>query len=124
MTLKKADSGTILAEIAVKGMQEKKAKSIVKIDLRKLNLSVADYFVICHAESDKQIDAIADSVEDEIRKATGEKPFSREGFQLSDWIILDYVDVVVHIFNREKRGYYDLEDLWSDGLHKQYQDEN
>ena len=122
MTLKKADSGAILAEIAVKGMQEKKAKSIVKIDLRKLNLSIADFFVICHAESDKQIDAIADSVEEEIRKATGEKPFSREGFQLSEWIILDYVDVVVHIFNREKRGFYDLEDLWSDGSQKEYED--
>ena len=122
--LKKAESGNILAEIAVKGMQEKKAKSIVKIDLRKLNLSVADFFVICHAESDKQIDAIADSVEDEIRNATGEKPFSREGFQLSDWIILDYGDVVVHIFNREKRGYYDLEDLWSDGIQTHYEDEN
>jgi ribosome-associated protein len=122
--LKKAESGNILAEIAVKGMQEKKAKSIVKIDLRKLNLSVADFFVICHAESDKQIDAIADSVEDEIRNATGEKPFSREGFQLSEWIILDYGDVVVHIFNREKRGYYDLEDLWSDGIQTHYEDEN
>lgn len=122
--LKKAESGNILAEIAVKGMQEKKAKSIVKIDLRKLNLSVADFFVICHAESDKQIDAIADSVEDEIRNATGEKPFSREGFQLSEWIILDYGDVVVHIFNREKRGYYDLEDLWSDGIQTPYKDEN
>ena len=122
MTQKKADPGAILAEIAVKGMQEKKAKSIIKIDLRKLNLSIADFFVICHAESDKQIDAIADSVEEEIRKATGEKPFSREGFQLSEWIILDYVDVVVHIFNREKRGFYDLEDLWSDGIQTEYED--
>ncbi len=124
MKVKKADSGAIMAEIAVKGMQEKKAKSIVKIDLRKLNLSVADYFIICHAESDKQIDAIADSVEDEIRNATGEKPFSREGFRLSDWIILDYIDVVVHIFQREKRNFYDLEALWNDGEHKHYDDMN
>lgn len=123
-TLKKTSTGSVLAEIAITGMQEKKAKSIVKIDLRNLNMSVADFFVICHAESDKQIDAIADSVEEEIRKATGEKPFSREGFQLSEWIILDYVDVVVHIFNREKRAYYDLEDLWSDGVHTSYADEN
>ena len=124
MKVKKAESGAILAEIAVKGMQEKKAKSVVKIDLRKLNLSSADYFIICHAESDKQIDAIADSVEDEIRNATGEKPFSREGFKLSEWIILDYGDVVVHIFNREKRGYYRLEDLWSDGIINSYEDVN
>ena len=122
--MKKAESGAIMAEIAVKGMQEKKAKSIVKIDLRKLNLSIADYFIVCHAESDKQIDAIADSVEDEIRKATGEKPFSREGFRVSEWIILDYIDVVIHIFNREKRNFYDLEALWSDGVQKQYDDVN
>jgi ribosome-associated protein len=120
--LKKADQGSILAEIAVKGMQEKKAKSIVKIDLRKLNLSIADFFVICHGDSDKQVDAIADSVEDEIRNVTGEKPFSREGFSNAEWIILDYGDVVIHIFNREKRNYYDLEDLWSDGVLKQYED--
>jgi ribosome-associated protein len=120
--LKKADQGNILAEIAVKGMQEKKAKEIVKVDLRKLNLSVADYFVICHAESDKQIDAIADSVEDEIRNATGEKPFSREGFRLAEWIILDYSNLVVHIFNNEKRRFYNLEDLWSDGIVTRYED--
>jgi len=120
--VKKADEGTILAEIAVKGMQEKKAKNIVKIDLRKLNLSVADFFVVCHGDSDKQVDAIADSVEDEIRKATGEKPFSREGFRNAEWVILDYGNVVVHIFSGEKRNYYDLEDLWSDALQTAYAD--
>ncbi|MCB9252125.1 MAG: ribosome silencing factor [Flavobacteriales bacterium] len=120
--LKKADPGVILAEIAVKGMQEKKAKKILKIDLRKLGISIADLFVICHGTSDKQVDAIADSVEEEIRKATGEKPFSREGFQTAEWIILDYVNVVVHIFNPEKRQFYSLEDLWSDGEHTEYPD--
>jgi len=122
LKLKKADAGSILVEIAVKGMQEKKARSIVKIDLRKLNLSIADYFVICHAESDKQIDAIADSVEDEIRNTTGEKPFSREGFRNAEWIILDYSDVIIHIFNAEKRRFFDLEGLWSDGIRTEYQD--
>lgn len=122
--LKKADPGSILAEIAVKGMQEKKAKNIVNIDLRKLSSSVADFFVICHGDSDKQVDAIADSVEEEIKKASGEKPFSREGFQNANWIILDYVNVVIHIFSAEQRSYYDLESLWSDGVNTNYPDVN
>lgn len=120
--LKKADQGNILAEIAVKGMQEKKGREIVKIDLRKLNLSIADFFVVCHGDSDKQVDAIADSVEEEIRKATGEKPFSREGFRNAEWIILDYIHVVVHIFSREKRQFYDIEDLWNDAIQTKYPD--
>ncbi|MCC6721369.1 MAG: ribosome silencing factor [Bacteroidia bacterium] len=120
--LKKAVSGNKLADIVIKGMQEKKAKSIVKIDLRKLKISITDYFVICHAESSKQIDAIADSVEEEVRKTTGIKPYSREGFMNAEWIIIDYSDVIVHIFNREKRYYYNLEDLWDDGTIKNYKD--
>lgn len=120
--LKKAVSGNKLADIIVKGMQEKKAKSIIKIDLRKLKISITDYFVICHAESSKQIDAIADSVEEEVRNATGIKPYSREGFMNAEWIIIDYSDVIVHIFNREKRYYYNLEELWSDGVIKKYKD--
>lgn len=120
--LKKAVSGNNLADIIVKGMQEKKAKSIVKIDLRKLKITIADFFVICHADSSKQIDAIADSVEDEVRKATGLKPFSREGFMNAKWIIIDYSDVIVHIFNREKRFYYNLEELWNDGKMTKYSD--
>ncbi|NUM31682.1 MAG: ribosome silencing factor [Bacteroidetes bacterium] len=120
--LKKAVSGNNLADIIVKGMQEKKAKSIVKIDLRKLKITIADFFVICHADSSKQIDAIADSVEDEVRKATGLKPFSREGFMNAEWIIIDYSDVIVHIFNREKRFYYNLEELWNDGKMTKYSD--
>ena len=122
--VKKADQASILAEIAIHGMQEKKARDIIKIDLRKLKLSVADLFVICHGDSDKQVDAIADSVEEEIRKATGEKPYSREGFSNSEWIILDYVNVVVHIFSKAKRDYYELEDLWSDAELTRYEDVN
>lgn len=120
--LKKAVSGNKLADIIVKGMQEKKAKSILKIDLRKLKVTIADYFVICHADSSKQIDAIADSVEEEVRNETGLKPFSREGFMNAEWIIIDYSDVIVHIFIREKRYYYNLEELWDDGKITQYPD--
>jgi ribosome-associated protein len=111
---KKEELSTILADIAVKGMQEKKAKNIVLMDLRKIHNAVTDYFVICHGDSNTQVDAIAGSVEEEIRKAIGEKPWHREGFQNAEWILLDYVDIVVHVFQKEHRDFYKLESLWAD----------
>lgn len=114
--VKKTDESAILAEIAVAGMQEKKGKDIVKIDLRGLESAVTDFFVICHADSDRAVEAIADSVVDEIKKATGENPFSKEGYQHADWILLDYVNVVCHIFRRDVREFYSIEDIWGDGI--------
>jgi ribosome-associated protein len=111
---KKEELSTILADIAVKGMQEKKAKNIVLMDLRKIHNAVTDYFVICHGDSNTQVDAIAGSVEEEIRKAIGEKPWHREGFENAEWILLDYVDIVVHVFQKDQRDFYKLEALWAD----------
>lgn len=82
----------------VHGMQEKKAFKIVSIDLRKTSSAFADFFVICHGGSARQVDAIADSVEDKVRKALREKPAHREGNDASEWVLLDYINVVVHIF--------------------------
>lgn len=113
----------MLAEVVVKGMQEKKAKNIVKIDLTKINASVADYFIICHGDSDRQVKAIADSVEDEVRDALNERPLSREGESVARWILLDYVNVVVHIFQREVREFYEIEDLWHDGKFTYYEED-
>lgn len=110
----KKEESEILAEIAIKGMQEKKAKDIVCMDLRRVHNSVTDFFIICHGDSNTQVDAIAGSVEEEIRKATGEKPWHREGFENAEWILLDYVDVVVHVFQKEQRDFYKLEALWAD----------
>ena len=120
---KDTKKAAILAEIVVKGMQEKKAKNIVKIDLTGINAAVADYFVICHGDSDRQVKAIADSVEDEVREAIHDKPLSKEGESVSRWIVIDYVDVVAHIFLREVRDFYEIEELWHDGDFTRY-DEN
>ncbi|MBR9861646.1 ribosome silencing factor [bacterium] len=114
----------MLAEIVVKGMQEKKAKNIVKIDLTGINASVADYFVVCHGDSDRQVKAIADSVEDEVREAMQEKPLSREGESVCRWVLVDYVTVVVHIFQKEVREFYEIEDLWHDGEFTYYNPED
>ena len=109
----KGDSD-ILAELIVKGMQEKKASDICVIDLKSLQNAVSDYFVISSANSDTQLDAIARAVEEEVFKITQQNPWQSEGRTNKEWILLDYVDVVVHIFLKDKREFYALEELWGD----------
>lgn len=112
---KKSKITDALADIIIRGMQEKKAKNILKIDLTSINEAAADYFVICHGESDRQVKAIADSVENETIKAIKEKPYSREGQTENQWVLLDYLDVVVHVFQKDIREFYGIEDIWHDG---------
>ena len=110
----KKNSSEFLVDVVIKGMQEKKAFEITKIDLKNINNSVCSYFVVCHGASNTQVNAIADSVEYEVAKKISIKPWHKEGFENSEWILLDYVDVVVHIFQEEHRGFYKLEKLWAD----------
>ena len=112
-TLVRQDSDT-LADLVVRGMQDKKASDIVVLNLKELKNAVADYFIICSANSDTQLDAVARSVEEEIEKVTGESPWQTEGRTNREWVLLDYVDVVVHVFLRDRRKFYALEDLWGD----------
>ncbi|MEO5910359.1 MAG: ribosome silencing factor [Pelobium sp.] len=118
---KVAIQSTSISEAIVHGIQEKKGNDIVRLDLRNINSSVADYFVVCHAESSTQVKAIANSIEDEVFKALGQEPYRKEGIQNAEWILLDYVDVVVHIFKTDKREFYGIEDLWGDAEIKFYQ---
>jgi len=109
-----------ISELAVHGIQEKKGNDIIRLDLRNINSSVADYFVICHADSATQVRAIANSVEEEIYKTLKIDPRHKEGFTNCEWILLDYFDVVVHIFRTDKREFYGVEDLWGDAEIKFY----
>ena len=109
-----------ISELAIHGIQEKKGNEIVRLDLRNLHSSVADYFVVCHAESSTQVKAIANSVEHEIFKTMSVNPYRVEGLEHGEWIILDYVDVVVHVFKTDKREYYGIEELWGDAEMKFY----
>ena len=109
-----------ISELAIYGIQEKKGNDIVRLDLRNIFSSVSDYFVICHADSATQVKAIANSVEEEIFKATQQEPWRKEGLEYGEWILLDYVDVVIHIFRTDKREFYDVEDLWGDAEIKFY----
>jgi ribosome-associated protein len=111
---KKKAVETNLVDLVVKGMQEKKAHNITIVDLRNIKTAVADYFVICSANTDTQIDAIRTSVEEEVYKASGQDVWMKEGLQNREWILLDYADVVAHIFRTDRREFYGLEDLWGD----------
>ncbi len=110
----KLTASDALVTLIVQGMQEKKATGITVMDLRKLKSAVTDYFVICSANSDTQVDAIKDSVYEEVKKAIGQNPWQQEGQQNREWVLIDYVDVVVHIFRKDRRKFYALEDLWGD----------
>ncbi|CCH55521.1 iojap-like protein [Fibrisoma limi BUZ 3] len=103
-----------LRDLVVKGMQEKKATDVVVMDLRNVKNAICDYFVICSGNSDTQIDAISTSIEEEVYKASHQDPWHKEGKLNREWILLDYVDVVAHVFKKDRRSFYDLEQLWGD----------
>jgi ribosome-associated protein len=113
-TKSSATTSLKLSKLIVKGMQEKKANEIVLMDLRKVKNAVADFFVICSGNSDKQIDAIADSIKEEVFKGSKENPWHVEGKNNKEWMILDYTNVVVHVFRKDRRSFYSLEKLWGD----------
>lgn len=100
----------------VEGMQEKKAKDIAVLDLRGVKNAIADFFVICSGTSDTQVDAIADSVEKYVWESIKENCVHKEGKTNREWILLDYVDIVAHVFKEEKRRFFALEDLWGDAV--------
>ena len=107
------DSDT-LAEIVVRGLQERKGSDIVVLNLKELKNAVADYFIIASASSDTQLEALARSVEEEVEKTVDQTPWQSEGRTNREWVLLDYVDVVVHVFLRDRRQFYALEELWGD----------
>jgi ribosome-associated protein len=111
---KKLDETGLLVEKVVKGIFEKKGLNVLKIDLRKLETRIADYFIICHGSSKTQVDSISYSVEDTVRKETGEKPLHVEGTENCFWVLIDYGNVIVHVFQEEYRNFYSLESLWAD----------
>lgn len=109
-----AEQTTSLLDAIIDGMQEKKAKNITIVNLSDVENSVCDFFVICDADSKTHVEAIADSIEEIVRKKTGEKPFHAEGYENAEWILIDYINIVAHVFQKEIRDYYNLEALWAD----------
>ncbi len=111
---KKQATASALIQYAVKGIEEKKGNDIVCINLRKIPNSACDYFVICEGNSRTQVQAIAGSVEEFVKKNTGSRPWHVEGLQNAEWVLMDYVNVAVHIFQPEARSHYGLESMWAD----------
>ncbi|MGQ1945883.1 ribosome silencing factor [Geofilum sp. OHC36d9] len=104
-----------LVKAVVEGIQEKKGVNISILDLTSIENTITSYFVICDGDSNVHVSAIAESVDDYVREHIGEKPFHIEGRDNAQWVLLDYMDVVVHVFQREERAFYNLEALWADG---------
>ena len=103
-----------LSQIAIQGIQEKKGKQICCLNLKEIENAVSDYFVICQGDSNTQVNAIAESVIKEVEEATGDRPWQTEGFKNAEWILIDYADVVIHVFQKQAREFYNLEGLWAD----------
>lgn len=111
---KKQPSASIIVRYAIKGIEEKKGDKIICINLKKIPNHACDYFVICEGNSRTQVQAIAESVEEFVEKNTGARPWHVEGLENGEWVLLDYVDVVVHVFQPETRLFYNLESMWAD----------
>ena len=110
----KTESTDLLITHIIDALEDVKAEDIQILDLREIENSVCSYFIVCSGNSNTQVNALAGSVQKKVSKALKEKPFHVEGTETAEWVLLDYINVVVHIFQRTLREYYDIESLWGD----------
>ncbi|MDR1405839.1 MAG: ribosome silencing factor [Prevotellaceae bacterium] len=122
-TVRKIKNSTAV-DVIVQALLDKKAQQVVSLDLTPLDAAICDHFVIAHADAGTQVLALADNVEKEMQEKMREKPFRLQGKENAFWIIADYGDVVVHIFQTAWRTFYRLEDLWADAILKNYSEES
>ena len=113
-TITRVTRNSKIFKAIIYGIEEKKGEKIISLDLKKIPEAVSDFFVICEATNPTQLKAIADSVEYEVKQKCGELPFKHEGKQGEQWILIDYVNIVVHVMLNEARKFYKLEEMWSD----------
>ncbi|MBS3770734.1 MAG: ribosome silencing factor [Bacteroidales bacterium] len=111
-----------LLDKIIKGIQDKKGKEIVSLKIGKIENSICDYFVICHGTSSTHVDAIIDSIEQRVKKELNEKPYHKEGLDNLTWVLIDYASIIIHVFQKEYRDFYNLEDLWADATMYKYED--
>ncbi|MFM8710696.1 MAG: ribosome silencing factor [Sphingomonadales bacterium] len=115
-TIKRLTKSSKIIKTIIAAIGEKKGQKIVSLDLRKINEAVADFFIICEAGNAPQIRAITDNVIDKVNQDCAERPFHQEGQQQLQWVLIDYVNVVVHIMHPDSRRFYRLEEMWSDAV--------
>lgn len=118
----KTSDSELLINVITEGLLEKKARDIKLLDVRELT-TLTDYFLVCHGTSETQIRALANSALEKVKEKIGENVWKKEGMDARRWIILDYVNVVVHIFSEEKRNYYGIERMWNDAVITEISDE-
>jgi len=111
-----------LSDVAIQGLQEVKGTNIVRMDLRDVDGAITDYFVLCTGTSDRHVQSLAESAEKFMREQAEEKPNTREGVRAGEWVLLDYVNVIVHIFQQSTREFFRLEDLWGDAGFERFED--
>lgn len=119
-TLTRLNRNSKLFKTIIKAIQEKKGEAVVSLDLRKIDEAVADFFILCEAQTHVQLKAIADNIEKLVREECDEKPYHIE--HSAQWTLVDYVNVVIHIFQKEQRSFYDLESLWADAPREEHND--
>ena len=112
--IKNTSDSDLLIGLIIKGMEKIKGENINLLDLRNIENAFCDYFVICDGNSNTQVNAITNSISKIVSKEIMEKPYQIEGVENAEWILMDYINVVVHIFQKHKREYYDVENLWGD----------
>ncbi|MDP1842825.1 MAG: ribosome silencing factor [Sediminibacterium sp.] len=100
----------------IQAILDKKGENVLSLDLRKIPEAAADFFIVCEASSTTQVKAISDYIEDQVKTICGENPYKHEGKQLGQWVLIDYVNVVIHIMHPESRKFYQLEEMWSDAV--------
>ena len=121
-TIKKLTKNSKIFKAIIHAIQDKKGQNIVSLDLRKIPEAVTDFFIICEASNNTQLKAIADFVEVDVKDKCGESAYKHEGRQAQQWILIDYVNIVVHIMLPEPRKFYQLEEMWSDAAVTEHND--
>ncbi len=119
---KKTTNKLGLTDLIIDCIQDIKGKNILKLDLRKLDEAPADFFILCEGDSSTQINSISENIVKRVKEELGIRPSHVEGKQVSNWVLVDYFDVIVHVFYPETRRFYEIEDLWSDAKTTEYQD--
>jgi ribosome-associated protein len=121
-TITRLTRNSKIFKVIINAIQQKKGENIISLDLRKIPEAVSDFFIICEANNNTQLKAIADFIEEEVKLKSEETPYKHEGRQAQQWILIDYVNIVVHVMLPEPRKFYQLEEMWSDAPMMEHND--
>ncbi|ANI88757.1 ribosome silencing factor [Arachidicoccus ginsenosidimutans] len=119
--VKRLTKNSKLLKVIIQSIQEKKGANIISLDLRNIPEAVADFFIVCEADSTTQVKAISDNIEEQVKLELGETPYRSEGRTQLHWVLVDYVNVVIHVMLPETRKLYKLEDLWNDAPEQRFE---